>query len=430
MRTFWVLVGKELRELVTFQMLGPLLVVIFIFMVLGNIIGSTGEGADSTPVVVIDNDQSAASGVVIDSLEVAGLAVTTVTDADPASVVAERSHEGVSLFVSVPAGFSDGLAGDTPVTVGTHAVMTDFSFLGMMGTSSVQAGLALANQQLAAALAAEYAPGAPLEMLQQPVRIEQQVTIGERTAATSADAVAGFVSQQTTFIPIVLFVVIIFAAQIIAVTIATEKENKTLETLLSYPIKRTALVVAKMLAAGLIALVAAAAYMFGMRQYMSGLTTSMGGNGVDAAIEASREVMQQLGLVLSPADYAMLGLSLFCGILLALSVAIILGAFADSAKAAGALLTPLMVLLLVPYMLTMFINLETASPLLKWGVLAIPFTHPFTAAPNLFLGNTTAVWLGIGYQLVWFVVFALIAARIFSSDRILTMKLDLRRKRR
>ena len=87
-------------------------------------------------------------------------------------------------------------------------------------------------------------------MLQQPVTVDEVVVVGTRTAAAPVDAVMGFVSQQTTFIPIVLFIVIIFAAQMIATAIATEKENKTLETLLSYPISRASLVTAKMVAAG------------------------------------------------------------------------------------------------------------------------------------------------------------------------------------
>ena len=56
--------------------------------------------------------------------------------------------------------------------------------------------------------------------------------------------------------------------------------------------------------------------------------------------------------------------------------------------------------------------------------MAIPFTYPFLAGPNLFLGNEAAVWFGIAYQTLWFGVLVAIAARIFSSDRILTMKLS------
>jgi ABC-2 type transport system permease protein len=429
MRTFGVLLRKELRELLTFQMLGPFVAIVVIFIALGGVIGSAGDGDGSTRLVVVDNDLSVASQTVIASLESVGLDVTVVEDAETQTAITEHSADGVGLFVTVPEGFATSLDSDEPLPVEAHAVMTDFSFLGMQGTAEMQAGLATANQALATAFATRFAPDAPIELLQMPLHVEHRVTVGAETAATSPDVVGAFIAQQTTFIPIVLFIVIIFAAQLIATTIATEKENKTLETLLSYPVSRTSLVTAKMVAAGLVSLVAAAAYMLGMQQYMAGLETSLGGGGADAAMQASRAAMTQLGLVLGPADYVMLGLSLFAGILLALSIAIILGAFAESVKAAAALLTPLMVLLMVPYMLTMFVNLNTASPLLKWGLLAIPFTHAFTAAQNLFLGNDITVWLGIGYQLLWFVGFAVIAARIFSSDRILTMKLDIRRKK-
>lgn len=427
MRTFAVLLGKELRELVTVQMLAPFVAIIFIFIALGNVIGSAGDDAGTARVMVIDHDGSASSAVITASLEDAGLEVTGIAEGSLDDASARYSPDGVGLFVEVPAGFEQALDSGTPAPVRLRTVMTDFSFLGMRGATEVQMGLATAGQRLAAGIAASKAPDVPMQMLQQPLEIQPTVTVGDRTAETTVDAVSSFIAQQTTFIPIVLFIVIVFAAQMIATTIATEKENKTLETLLSYPVSRTALVTSKMVAAGLISLVAAGAYMLGMQQYLSGLEASMGG-GL-GAVTGSQEVMSQLGLVFGLSDYVMLGLSLFAGILLALSIAIILGAFAESVKAVGALITPLMVLLLVPYMLTMFVNLSTASPLLKWGLLAIPFTHPFLAAQNLFLGNRDVVWMGIGYQALWFVAFAMIAARIFSSDRVLTMKLDLRRKK-
>jgi ABC-2 type transport system permease protein len=430
MRTFFVLVRKELGELVTLQMLGPFIAIIVIFIALGNVISTSGQVEGGPRLVVIDNDGSAASGVIEASLESAGLSVTTVAAADPASVIAERAVEGIGLFVTVPEGFAATLDAGTPAHVETHVVMDNFSFLGMQGTGQMQAGLAAANQALAAGVASRLAPDAPIELLQAPLRVDNRVTVGERSAETSVDAVAGFIGQQTFFIPLVLFIGIIFSSQMIATTIATEKENKTLETLLSYPISRAALVTAKMFAAGLVSLAAAGAYMVGMQRYMAGLEASMGTAESEALAQASRAAMEQLGLVLRTPDYLILGLSLFAGILLALSVSIILGAFAESVKAVQSLLTPLMVLLLVPYMLTMFVNLDTASPVLKWAVLAIPFTHPFMAGQNLFLGRDAEVWLGIAYQLVWFAGFAYIAARIFSSDRILTMKLSLGRKKK
>lgn len=428
MRTFLVLVRKELKELVTLQMLAPFFAVILIFVALGGVLRSSGTGATGASVIVIDNDATSSSAIVVSSLEKAGLKVTLSQAENVDALIAEGATEGTGLFITVPEGFAASLEAGKPGTLGLRTVMTNFSLFGTQGEAEARAALAIASQALGATIAAEKAPDVPLSLLQQPIAIDESVTIGKNTAHTSVATVAAFIGQQTLLIPVVLFVVIFFAAQLIATTIATEKENKTLETLLSYPVSRTALVTSKMVAAGLVSLVAAGAYLVGMRQYLNGLQSSAGGDS-QAVGEATREVMSQLGLVLGVSDYLTLGLSLFAGILLALSIAIILGAFAESVRAVGALITPLMVLLMVPYLLTMFVDLSAASPVLRWVVLAIPFTHSFTTAQNLFLGNDGTVWLGIGYQLVWFAVFALIAARIFSSDRILTMKLNLRRRR-
>jgi ABC-2 type transport system permease protein len=257
----------------------------------------------------------------------------------------------------------------------------------------------------------------------------EHVVIGDRDALASVGEVMGFITQQTTFIPIVLFVVIMLAAQMIATTIASEKENKTLETMLSMPVSRTSIIGAKMVAASMVALLSAVAYMYGMRSFMDGLTSWLGAGGSPFGAGGEGEALSQLGLQLGGGDYAILGLALFMAILVALAVAVILGAFAENVKAVQALMAPLMVMIMIPYFLTLFVDIEQVSPVIKWLVLAIPFSHPFMTAPNLFLGNYAVVFMGIAYEFVWFVVLVVLAGRIFSSDRILTMKLNMGRNR-
>ncbi len=437
MRRFFVLLRKELRELITAQMLVPLFIVILLFFGLGQLLGSSSESASAKhPVVVIDADRSSASALVTKALEDSGFQAQMVpanagsTDAQASDLALKLKRADGNVVILIPAGFGKGLDSGTPQKVGMWAVVRNFSFLGSHDVSSLGAALAALNKLVSAEVARRAAPTIPLQMMQEPVQVTQHVVIGRAEAASSVDSVMSFVGQQTTFIPIVLFVVIIFAAQMIATAIATEKENKTLETLLSYPINRASLVTAKMVAAGLIALLSAGVYMAGMRSYMSGMEKGLAGTGASArAAAASEAVMRQLGLTLGAQDYLMLGLSLFAGILVALSMAIILGAFAESVKSVQAMLTPLMVLLLIPYFLTLFVDIGQLPNVVRWVVMAIPFTYPFLAGPNLFLGNYAAVWFGILYQLAWFGVLVFIAARIFSSDRILTMKLSLKRRK-
>jgi ABC-2 type transport system permease protein len=231
----------------------------------------------------------------------------------------------------------------------------------------------------------------------------------------------GLISQQTMLVPIVLFMVTIFAAQMVATAMAAEKENKTLETLLSSPISRTGLAVAKMVAAGIVALIGAAAYMVGFNFYMEGLMGQVPDSGSGLA--------EQLGLVLGLGDYVLLGISLFFAILVALAIALILGSFADSVRSVGAVIGPVIVLLAIPYFFVLFLDVSSLSMPLRVLVYAIPFSHAMMTAPNLFLGRYLPVVAGIAYQAVWFAVMAFVAARIFSSDKVLTMKLKWSRSR-
>ena len=438
MRRFFVLLKKELRELVTAQMLVPFVIVIVMFFALGQMLGTAGEDdGKGFPITVVDADRSAASKLVATALDQSGFDVSFAENsAGTAGEKAEQTALALpksagNIVVAIPAGFERGLGEGKPQQIETWTVVRTFSFLGSRDVSALGGALAAVNQAIAAQVAKEAAPDVPAQMLQQPVRVSEHVVVGGQQAETPVNTVMSFVGQQTTFIPIVLFIVIIFAAQMIATAVATEKENKTLETLLSYPISRGSLVTAKMVAAGLVALLMAGAYMIGMRSYMSGIESGLGGTGASArAAAASEAAMQRLGLTFGASDYLLLGLTMFAGILVALSIAIILGGFAESVKSVQAMLTPLMVLLLVPYFLTLFMDISQLPTALRWVVMAIPFTYPFIAGPNLFLGNYGAVWFGIVYQMVWFTVFVIIAARIFSSDRILTMKLSFGRKRR
>ena len=136
-----------------------------------------------------------------------------------------------------------------------------------------------------------------------------------------------------------------------------------------------------------------------------------------------------LGLSFNFSDYVLLGLSLFMGILVALSIYLVLGAFAEDVKSASSLLSPVMVLIMVPYFLTLFLDINSLSPFLRNLVYLIPFSHIFLAASFLYLNNYSAVLGGIIYQFLFFTIFVLIASWIFSTDKIVTMKLNFSRKK-
>jgi ABC-2 type transport system permease protein len=165
--------------------------------------------------------------------------------------------------------------------------------------------------------------------------------------------------------------------------------------------------------------------MIGMKSYMGG----MGMMGNIRASASTNTVIKQLGLTLTGNGYLLLGIALFFAILCGLAMATILGVLAEDFRSAQTLMMPLMLMILIPYLLSFFADVNSLPLPVKLLILAIPFSHPFLATPNIMLGNYAAVLYGILYMAVVFLVLVFIAARIFSTDRVLTMKLRWGKKK-
>jgi len=430
MKKFLILVKKEVKELLTLQTLAPLLAVVVVFMFLGKAVGKeSAKNEGKQTIALVDLDRSGSSALAKQALE-SRFSLDIYSTDDAQQAVKQAQDKGDKVVVVIPQGFGHGLDQKQPQKLEVYTVMNNFSFLG--AKSGQQAALAVqtVNEALSNQFVAAQTNSADPAFLKNPIVNDDYVRVGQKQAQTSPTAISSFISQQTTFIPIVLFMVIIFASQMITASMAAEKENKTLETLLSAPISRQSIIAAKLVGASLVALVTAGVYLIGMRYYINGMTAGLGGASAQTTIvsDAVKNAAVQLGLVLSFIDYVMLGLSLFFGILAALSISIILSSFAEDTKSAQSMIAPLMMLILIPYFFTMFLDIGTLSPIMKWLIYAIPFTHPFLAAPNLMLGNRLDVLWGILYMAGFFAVFVFIASKIFASDKILTMRLKFGKK--
>jgi ABC-2 type transport system permease protein len=226
------------------------------------------------------------------------------------------------------------------------------------------------------------------------------------------------------------------ASQMIMTAISTEKIDKTLETLLSAPVSRLSVLTAKMVAALIVALLNAAVMMVGFLFYISGMTGGMTdeiSSSMNTSVSTGSSVnvvqaMSDLGMVLSTGDYVIFGLQLFFTVAIGLSLALMLGAMATDVKSVQSLVMPIMILVMVPFFVTMFADISTISMPFKVLLYAIPFTHSFTSLTNMMNGNNTAVIGGLLYQIVFFIVCMFLAVRMFTTDRLFTISLNLGKK--
>lgn len=424
MKKYSNLLFKEIKELINKQLVLSLLMMVAIFYFVGQMAKTEMKKAVATQKIsVMDLDGSDLSRGLVAGLKAANFDIQWSSETDPEAAVEAAKRGDTYLLLIIPRGFGEAVARFEKKEIATYTFLRSFSIGGMRKSEILKAVITATNTYLSDSILAKKVPDVPPDVLKSPIKTRDFVLVNERMAEGSASAISGFVFSQSFLIPMILFFIIMYAAQMVISAIAMEKQNKTLETLLTVPIPRTSIVTTKMLAAGIVGLLSAAIYMIGMKSYMGGV---MGDVQASAAVSG---VIKQLGLTLSGNGYLLLGIALFLAILCGLAMATILGVLAEDFRSAQTLMLPLMLMILVPYLLTIFTDIQSLPLPVKVLVLAIPFSHPFLATPNIMLGHYPAVLYGILYMAVVFVVLVVIAARIFSTDRVLTMKLRWGKKK-
>ena len=220
--------------------------------------------------------------------------------------------------------------------------------------------------------------------------------------------------SQTIALPITIMILLTYAMQIAATSVAMEKEEKTLETLLTMPVDRFSILMGKLSSTIIVAGAAAAAIMFGYN-FMLGSTQ------ID---------LVKLGLVPSALGYGLLGISLFVTLLSALALAVIMSAFSEDVRGAQALVGYIYPLIFIPSLALIYIDVNTLPTVIKAVFYAIPYSHPIIASKAVVLGDYTTVIFGIIYVAIFTVVIMYVASRLFATEKILTAKLRFGRSRR
>lgn len=466
MKKFLILLKKEINELLTLQTLIPLIVMVVIFISIGNIIGSETkkEKLKSIKLYVIDYDKSLISKEYINFLKSNNIKIfsfknleslnkdqkkeiigflksnNTFSHLNTPDILIKFSQEAkknnINTVIFIPEGFGKNIINNRRATIYPLSILTSFSIVKLSSSKNLDTTIALLNTFIENYILSEiknkiisYNNKIKFNesFFKNPLKIDYSLYVNKKIANIHPAIIGGFVISQSVIIPIVIFMIIIFSTQMVATSIAAEKENKTLETLLSMPVKRTHIVSAKMLGAGVVSMLMAIIYIIGFRYYLNGIT----GRGFSSEqVNALKPILDKLELSLQISDYILLCLSIFGAVLTALAIALIIGAFAEDVKQIQTLITPIIFLLMIPYILSIFLDINSLSPVIKYIIYAIPFAHPFFATTNLFFGNIKPVIYGILYQFIIFMILVIIAGRIFSSDKILTMKLKLSKLRK
>jgi ABC-2 type transport system permease protein len=419
LKGFTTILVKELKELMRDPkiLIGMIVLPLVIFPVMGLVMGyaveSAQEQAQKATLLVVNNDGGNWSQTFVSYLN-GTMNVAVINNMDPQQVVSQNllTEYNSTQFVEIPAGFSQNMTRhiddgefNVTATLNVYGVFQGGGIFSNIGSSGFSVFVNGFNRYIAP-----------------DVVYTTQSTIikGEIQQGIDPATLSGLLISQSLALPITVMIMLTYSMQIAATSVAMEKEEKTLETLLTVPVDRFSILMGKLSSTMIVAGVAAIAVLLGYTYMLGSITMGIPTTGsVD---------LVALGLVPSPFGYALLGISLFVTLLSALALAVIISAFSEDVRGAQALVGYLYPLIFIPSLALIYLDVNTLPLALKAVLFAIPYSQPIIASKAVVLGDYSTVIFGIIYVAAFTVVIMYIASRLFATEKILTAKLKFRRK--
>ena len=421
------IIKKEVRELLTPGSVISVLFMVVLFAGLGGLIGGEVDSAAELPtfgLIAEDGDyyedwnptDVLKSAYGEDSYKI--VMMDSTCDSSDADIVAEMQERGITSVIALPsiASFNQSITDQTQISVRQYYLYEPTGLFGSVSSTVMSSVVTILSNSLSQKLISDTGSEINYEFLMSPIGTAGEdistIVDGQAHSGITPYDISNDITSQTLMIPIVIMIIIMMVGSIVISSMGSEKENKTLETLLTMPVKRTSIVSGKIVAAAIVGLVYGLAYMVGMSIYMGSMTGSITGS--------SSISLEDLGMALGAADWVLVMVSMFLAIVCALGICMILGAFAKNYKSAQTMTMPLSILAMIPMFIIMFTGWYGAGGAIQFITFIIPFSHPMMAMQALMYGDMTLVIGGIVYMAAFAIVSILITVRLYNSDILIT----------
>ncbi|MCX8173452.1 MAG: ABC transporter permease [Thermoplasmata archaeon] len=429
---FLNIVVKELREMLRDPrlMIGMIVVPLLIFPLMGSVVNLSmdvaKESATSVYAGYLSFDKrdgnATLSDILYQFLTAQNISLVNIT-ADNATAGLEVCRElGANLLLEIPVNFTERIANGSSAKVNLYQMLKSFGIGEAVESGVVSSALSAFNDYIVASrMVSVYPDAKPAELLY-PLRIEEKSVIKGSVKDVPPSVVSSTVLSAGLAMPMVIMILLIMAGQLAATSVAIEKEQKTLEVLLTLPINRIYLLFGKITGVVLLSIIATASYLLGFSYYMTSLTSNAQG-------KLGEVNLASIGLVPDAQGYLLMMLSLFLAFLSALSISVLLGAYTKDVRSAQSLMGLLYLPIIFPVFILMMLPVEALPAGLQALVYGIPFSYPILASKSLYTQDYRILYFGIGYQVIFTVAMLYIAGKLFASEKILTAKIELKKKR-
>ena len=420
---------KEVKELVRDPtlLLGMIIVPLIIFPLMGFAVQTSMKAAEESmgniSIAVMDFDKGTVAENLTTFLTTLNVTIVKVDDLNFTEAVNHVQQSNLTALIVIPLNFTNNITGGLKAELDVYSVFRGGGIAESTSSSTISTLLKSFEESLVFQKIVEEIPEDPRTVLD-PIDMSEKSIVKGKSVNIHPSVLFGLMMSQSMGMPIGIMMLLIFAMQLAATSVASEKEEKTLETLLTLPINRLTILAGKLTGSIIVAVVGAIAYIVGFTYYMGSF---MGIIPAETGVD-----LGAIGLAPTLLSYLLLGASLFVSLISALALAISISVFAEDVKGAQALVGPLSMLLIFPMIFMMFTDIYALPFPLMIVLLAIPFTHPMLASKVAFTGDYLTAVMGIVYVSIFTIAVLYIAARLFGTEKILTAKLKFKwlRKRK
>lgn len=407
---------KELKEVLTIGSIISIAAMSFVFAMIGQSVGNIEEKLEVKPVIGLINNDNGIFGII--STQILQETSDIIYNGYDKSTGLQEviAKEGIAL-IEIPSDFSDSIYNNKQGKLNINWVVQGVGPFDGISSDVLDYVLNAVEKEISKIIITQELDLDP-NLILNPLTTSQTTFLKEKEfRGLSPNELINTFSTQSYLIPTLIMMIIMMSGSSIISSMGLEKENKTLETLLTLPVKRNYIILSKIIASTISGLILAAIYMVGMTYYMKSFSFS---GVVD---------LQAYDLTLSIYDYTLMGLSVFMSLLAGLSLCLALGSFSKDYKSAQSLLFPVTVLAIFSMLMTMFMDFSTMPTIIKILIFIIPFSHPMMAMKSLMLKEYALVLSGIIYSSIFAAIMIIITILIFNSDRLLVGKFQKNKKR-
>ncbi len=419
------LIKKEVKELLRDPkiLLGMVLMPLLIFPLMGSAmsISTTAieESVRQVSVSLMDMDR----GPMAQSLSLTFRSMNiTIIETQASTIDAaleELQQTNMTTLIVIPSGFSQNLTLGLKGSLKVYSVYKSLSIAEGARSSVVDVPINVFEGALIRQVIIQAFPGRDPSTVLDPVSVSSFAVFKGNVIDVPAEVLSSLFMSQSLGFPMVIMMLLISAMQVAATTISIEKEEKTLETLLTMPISRLGILTGKLVGSVVVAAAGAVASMVGVNYYTSSIFSLMPTETVN---------LEALGLSMSPLGYVLLGIVMFVTIVSALALAIVVAAFSENVRSAQSIVGFLNIIFIIPSLVLMFADIEILPYPFQMVLYAIPYTHAILASKAAFMGDYFIMVRSIVYISVFTVVVLYVAAKIFTTEKIVTARISFKKR--